>query len=108
MLTTTDAGEKADALARGAVAARVAACAQISGPVSSVYRWRGEVVAEREWQVLFKTTAARFEALAAHLRAAHGYDTPEIVATPVTHGDPAYLAWVVEETTPEPPAPPAA
>ncbi len=101
VLTTTDAGEKADALARGAVAARVAACAQISGPVTSVYRWRGEVVTEREWQVLFKTTVARFEALAEHLRAEHDYETPEIIATPVTHGDPTYLAWVVDETRPE-------
>ncbi len=101
VLTTTDAGEKADALARGAVAARVAACAQISGPVTSVYRWRGEVVAEREWQVHFKTTDARFEALAEYLRAEHDYETPEIIATPVTHGDPTYLAWVVDETRPE-------
>ncbi|MER0244832.1 divalent-cation tolerance protein CutA [Streptomyces sp. HSW2009] len=101
MLTTIDAREKADALARGAITARLAACAQISGPVTSVYRWQGEVVTEREWQVLLKTTAVRFDALAAHLRAAHDYDTPEIIATPVSHGDPAYLAWVHDETQPE-------
>lgn len=101
VLTTTDAREKADALARGAVAARVAACAQISGPVTSVYRWQGEVVTEREWQVLFKTTAVRFEELAEYLRTEHDYETPEIIATPVTHGDPAYLSWVGDETRPE-------
>nr|WP_246494131.1 divalent-cation tolerance protein CutA [Streptomyces zagrosensis] len=101
VLTTIDAREKAEALARGAVAERVAACAQISGPVTSVYRWKGEVIIGREWQVLLKTTAVRFEALAAYLRAAHDYDTPEIIATPVTHGDPAYLAWVGDETHPQ-------
>jgi len=61
VLTTTDAAEKAEALARGAVAARVAACAQISGPVTSVYRWRGAVETAAEWRVQFKTTAARYD-----------------------------------------------
>lgn len=40
VLTTTDDPEKAQALARGAVEARAAACAQIAGPVTSVYRWK--------------------------------------------------------------------
>ncbi|MGK5451175.1 divalent-cation tolerance protein CutA [Streptomyces radiopugnans] len=98
VLTTTDSREKAEALARGAVEARVAACAQVSGPVTSVYRWEGEVRAEPEWQVLLKTAAARYDALEAHLRAAHDYDTPEIIATPVVRGGADYLAWVAEET----------
>ncbi|GAA3651366.1 divalent-cation tolerance protein CutA [Streptomyces chitinivorans] len=97
VLTTTDSKEKAEALARGAVEARVAACAQISGPVTSVYRWEGEVRAEPEWQVLLKTAAARYDALEAHLRAAHDYDTPEIIATPVVRGGADYLAWVAAE-----------
>ncbi|NYV76712.1 divalent-cation tolerance protein CutA [Streptomyces sp. UH6] len=98
VLTTTDSPEKAQALARVAVEARVAACAQIAGPVTSVYRWRGEVEAAQEWQVLFKTTAARYDALEACLRAAHDYETPEIIATPVVRGDAAYLRWIEEET----------
>ncbi|WP_431044587.1 divalent-cation tolerance protein CutA [Streptomyces sp. P1-3] len=99
VLTTTDTPEKAEALARGAVESRVAACAQISQPVTSVYRWQGVVETESEWQVLFKTTAARYEELEAHIREAHDYDNPEIIATPVTHGSDAYLGWVVEQTT---------
>ncbi|GAA2441238.1 divalent-cation tolerance protein CutA [Streptomyces macrosporus] len=98
VLTTTDDPGKAEALARGAVEARLAACAQVAGPVTSVYRWEGEVRAEREWQVLLKTTVARYDALEAHLRAAHDYDTPEIIATPVVRGGADYLAWVAAET----------
>ncbi|GAA2388609.1 divalent-cation tolerance protein CutA [Streptomyces glaucosporus] len=97
VLTTTDTPEKADALARGAVEARLAACAQVTGPVTSVYRWEGAVQSEREWQVLLKTTADRYDALEAHLRAAHDYDTPEIIATPVVRGGADYLAWVAAE-----------
>ncbi|MGW0928645.1 divalent-cation tolerance protein CutA [Streptomyces sp. NPDC002644] len=97
VLTTTDSPEKAEALARGAVEARVAACAQVSGPVTSVYRWKGAVETAAEWQVLFKTTAARYQALEAHLREAHDYETPEIVATPIVAGHAEYLRWIEEE-----------
>ncbi|MER5399553.1 divalent-cation tolerance protein CutA [Streptomyces sp. NBC_00386] len=100
VLTTTDAAEKAEALARGAVAARVAACAQISGPVTSVYRWEGAVETASEWRIQFKTTAARYPALEAYLLDAHDYDTPEIIATPVVAGSPDYLRWLEEETAP--------
>ncbi|GGO44292.1 MULTISPECIES: divalent-cation tolerance protein CutA [Streptomyces] len=99
VLTTTDTPGKADALARGAVDARVAACAQINGPVTSVYRWDGAIETAREWQVLLKTTTERYEALESYLTQAHNYDTPEIIATPVTRGSAAYLAWVTQETT---------
>ncbi|MET7347322.1 divalent-cation tolerance protein CutA [Streptomyces mirabilis] len=101
VLTTTDAPEKAEALARGAVEARAAACAQISGPVTSVYRWKEVVETASEWQVLFKTTGARYDALEAYLLAAHDYDTPEIIATPVVRGSADYLRWVEEETVEE-------
>ncbi|WP_030794010.1 divalent-cation tolerance protein CutA [Streptomyces sp. NRRL S-920] len=98
VLTTTDAEHKARDLARGAVGARLAACAQITGPVTSVYRWEGDIETAQEWQVLLKTTAARYAALEAWLTDAHDYDTPEIIATPVTRGSAAYLEWVERET----------
>ncbi|KAA6224279.1 divalent-cation tolerance protein CutA [Streptomyces albofaciens JCM 4342] len=98
-MTTTDSAEKAEALARGAIEARVAACAQISAPVTSVYRWENAIETAQEWQVLFKTTEARYAALEAYLLEAHDYDTPEIIATPVTRGGAGYLAWVAAETS---------
>ncbi len=101
VLTTTGSLETAQALASGAVEARLAACAQITGPVTSVYRWKGKVETASEWQVLFKTAAARYDALEACLRAAHDYETPEIIATPLVRGDAAYLRWIEEETAPD-------
>ncbi|MGW1884856.1 divalent-cation tolerance protein CutA [Streptomyces sp. NPDC001970] len=99
VLTTTDSAAKAEELARGAVEARLAACAQISAPVTSVYHWRNAIETSEEWQVLFKTTEARYDALEAYLRAHHDYDTPEIIATPVVRGSAAYLEWVASGTT---------
>jgi periplasmic divalent cation tolerance protein len=53
-----------------------------------------------EWCCALKTVADRLPALIAMLRAAHSYDVPEIVATPIDAGDPDYLRWIVEETRP--------
>ncbi|MCF6521783.1 divalent-cation tolerance protein CutA [Streptomyces sp. JJ36] len=97
VLTTTGSAEEAEALARGAVERRVAACAQIGGPVTSVYRWEDAVQTDPEWQVLFKTAATRYADLEAYLREAHSYDVPEIIATPVVRGGADYLGWVAEE-----------
>jgi periplasmic divalent cation tolerance protein len=99
--TTTDSSQAAEALASSAVQARVAACAQVVGPIRSVYWWAGAVAREQEWLVLFKTGADRSEALADHIRRNHSYDVPEIIMTPIIGGDPAYLAWVTAETRTE-------
>ncbi|MER8066880.1 divalent-cation tolerance protein CutA [Streptomyces sp. NPDC094034] len=98
VLTTTDSADKAKDLAWGVIEARLAACAQISAPVTSVYRWRSAIETSEEWQILFKTTAARYDALEAHLKEAHDYETPEIIATPVVRGSAEYLTWIAEET----------
>lgn len=97
--TTTDSADSAGALARSAVAARLAACAQVEGPVTSLYWWRGTVDTAQEWRVVLKTTGERYAALEAHLRAAHPYEVPEVIAVPVVAGSPDYLAWVRAETT---------
>ncbi|MFF2650482.1 divalent-cation tolerance protein CutA [Streptomyces sp. NPDC058045] len=98
VLTTTDTAESAQQLARGAVEERIAACAQISGPITSVYRWKGEVETAQEWQIHFKTTEGRYPELENWLSHHHGYDTPEIIATPVVRGSTDYLTWLEQET----------
>ncbi len=63
-----------------------------------MYRWKGAVQHDEEHPVLIKTTAERYAALEAAIRAAHPYELPEIIAVPVERGLPAYLAWVDAET----------
>ena len=96
LLVTTTAPDEAVAsrIATDAVAARLAACAQVQGPIRSTFRWRGAVDHATEWYCHLKTTADRFPALEARLRALHPYDVPEIVAVPLVAGSPAYLAWL--------------
>lgn len=98
VVTTTDSREAADTLARSAVEARIAACAQVSGPITSTYRWAGRVEIAEEWRITFKTPTDRYPALEQHIREHHGYDVPEILASPVIAGNPVYLAWLEAET----------
>ena len=98
VVTTTDSRAAADALARGAVEARVAACAQVVGPITSTYRWEGQLDTAEEWQVIFKTTFERYGQLEENIVANHSYDVPEILCTPVIAGNPAYLQWLAAET----------
>ncbi len=92
----------AERLAEALVLQRVAACVNILGPCRSVYRWQGAVQKEDEHLMLIKSTADRYAALEAAIRAAHPYELPEIVAVPIERGLPAYLEWVAAETAPKP------
>ncbi|PRX45981.1 divalent cation tolerance protein [Prauserella shujinwangii] len=96
--TTTDSEEAARTLAAGAVEANLGACAQIVGPITSVFRWEGIVENAREWRVEVKTAADRADPLVAHLTEHHTYDVPEVIVTPITGGHGEYLSWLVTET----------
>lgn len=96
--TTTGSRDAAVGLVHSAVEARLAACGQIIGPITSVYWWQAGIDEAQEWLVVFKTAADRASGLVEHLRFRHPYDVPEIICVPVTGGNPAYLEWVWNET----------
>jgi periplasmic divalent cation tolerance protein len=87
----------ADQLAETLVAERLAACAQVLGPVSSTYRWEGRVEHSEEWYCTLKTTDQRLSALQQRVRELHPYQTPELIVLPITGGDAQYLDWVRSE-----------
>ena len=58
---------------------RLAACVNVHGPMTSIYRWKGAVEHEAERQLVIKTTRARLPALEARLRELHPYELPEFV-----------------------------
>lgn len=96
--TTVDSADAADQISKAAVRARLAACGHVFGPITSTYWWQDKLETAQEWTVAFKTTEANSEAPIEHLRASHPYDVPEVLVTPVTAGNPAYLGWVESET----------
>ena len=99
--TCTDSRAEAMELAHDAVAARLAASAQVAGPVASTYWWDDGLERAEEWLVMLKLPADRYQQLADFLTERHSYDEPEIIATPIVAGSPAYLSWLEEETRQE-------
>lgn len=94
--------EKAEAIARAVLDARLAACVNIVPGVVSLYWWQGAICKDAEATLLIKTRAELLPALTDAIRAAHPYEVPEIIALPIApgEGNEAYHAWVVAETLP--------
>jgi periplasmic divalent cation tolerance protein len=99
--TTTDSRAEAVELAQAAVEARLAACAQVAGPIASTYWWEDGVERAEEWLLMLKLPADRYQDLADFLTERHSYDEPEIIATAIVAGAPSYLDWLEEETRPQ-------
>lgn len=89
--------EEARRLARDLLERGLAACVQLA-PIESLYVWDGAIQEEDEILLIVKTRAALFAALEARIREIHSYDTPEILALPVSAGSAPYLAWLKAAT----------
>lgn len=98
VLTNLPDREAALKLANALIEQKAAACVNVLGACTSVYRWEGKVENAEEIPLLIKTTAARYAALEALIRRLHPYELPEIIAVPVARGLPGYLQWVADET----------
>lgn len=78
----------------------LAGCVNVVPGLTSIYMWQGSLRREPECLLLIKTSTDRFEDLQDRLRALHPYELPEIIALPISQGDPDYLAWLTENTRP--------
>ena len=93
--TTFSSRAAAEACGRGLVEGRLAACVQVEGPITSMYRWRDAVETAEEWRCVCKTAADRQQACVAAILAVHDYTTPQITVTELS-ASAAYVAWVRE------------
>lgn len=75
------------------VRAGLAACVQVEGPITSIYRWQGGVETAEEWRCGCKTSPAGRDACLAAISRLHGYETPELIVSDVA-ASAAYAAWV--------------
>lgn len=95
--TTTATRDEAEQIARMLVDARLAACAQVTGPVKSVYHWQGRVEDGEEWACTIKTRDNLFAKVETAIREVHSYQCPEIIATPMVAISEDYQAWLERE-----------
>lgn len=101
LVTVTITAESADWLAeftRSLVADRLAACGNIVPAVRSIYAWNNEVQDDSEALALIHTRASLVGAIIERADADHPYDTPQVLAVPLTGAHPGYAAWVLEQT----------
>ena len=101
VLVTVGSEQEAETIATALLEERLAACVNVTSPVRSLYRWEGRIADDQEWQLIIKTQARLFDALAMRVRALHSYDVPEIVALPVLAGTTDYVDWIQNETESE-------
>jgi periplasmic divalent cation tolerance protein len=95
--TTVEKKDDASRIAEALVEKRLAACAQIVGPILSVYWWKGRIEQAEEWLCILKTRRDLYDRLEGEIRGLHPYDVPEIVAVPLAAGSRDYLRWIDEE-----------
>ncbi|MBW2208786.1 MAG: divalent-cation tolerance protein CutA [Deltaproteobacteria bacterium] len=95
--TTTEKREEARDIARNVVEKRLAACAQVLGPIASTYWWKGMIEEAEEWMCIMKSRRDLYEKLEATIRSIHPYEEPEILAVPIEAGSRGYLNWLDRE-----------
>src|SRR5450759_4766613 len=97
VMTTTETKEQAQTIAQHLMEEKLAACVQIVGPITSIYRWKGKVENAQEWLCLIKTRNDLYNKVEATIKSIHLYETPEIIAVPIIKGSKEYLNWLDDE-----------
>ncbi|MGB9711615.1 MAG: divalent-cation tolerance protein CutA [Dissulfurimicrobium sp.] len=98
IITTTESKDDARCIAEHLVERRLCACAQISGPISSFYWWKGAIQSSEEWQCAIKAPARNYKEIERAILNLHPYEVPQIIAIPVIEALAAYKDWVIEIT----------
>jgi periplasmic divalent cation tolerance protein len=93
-LVTSPDLDTARMLARAALEARLAACANLVPAIESHYWWQGKIESGAEVLIIFKTTTSKLAQLEKIILAKHPYDTAEFIALPVSAGAEKYLEWI--------------
>ena len=96
VLTTAGSADEAKRIAEALVQRQLAACVNVVGPISSVYRWQGKLERAQEWLLAIKTTASVTDAVGDAIKVLHSYELPECLVLPIEGGSEAYLEWIGE------------
>jgi len=98
---TAESREQATRIGRALVGEGLAACANVSGPITAIFRWEGAVQEGEEYVLIAKTRDSLVDRLQERVKALHSYDCPCVVALPIAGGHPPFLEWIEAETTAE-------
>ena len=96
-ITVSDKQE-AIAIGRNLVKNRLVACANVKGPVTSIYRWEEEIKEEQEYLLIAKTQKKLVSKLTKRVESIHSYECPCVVVIPIEDGFAPFLQWIMLET----------
>ena len=99
VLVSVPTSELGEQIAHQLVSSHLAACVSILPRMKSVYFWEGAVEVSEEFLLIIKTSSHRFGALQQEVRTLHPYETPEIIALPITDAFAGYANWVLQESS---------
>jgi len=94
ILITAKDKKEAQKIARGLLEAKLIACANIVQGVQSLFWWQGKIDSSKEILLVLKTKKILFKRISAKVKSLHSYQTPEIIALPITDGSEDYLKWI--------------
>jgi periplasmic divalent cation tolerance protein len=94
VLVTTASKQEAEKIVQHLLEARLIACANIVGPVSSHFHWSGKLEKAEEYLIFMKSRRDLFAKLSEAIKVLHSYEVPEILALPVVEGSKAYMDWL--------------
>jgi periplasmic divalent cation tolerance protein len=103
LIVLTNAPDRAVArkIADALIERRLAACVNMLGECTSVYRWKGGIETATEVPLMIKTRSEIYADVEATIRGLHPYELPEIIAVPVERGSTDFLNWVNKQTVTE-------
>lgn len=85
-------------VAQTLVTAKLAACVNISAPMTSVYEWEGRLETGPEVAAFIKTRRTLVDQAIAAARPLHPYSVPCFLVLPIESGSEDYLAWARAQT----------
>lgn len=100
-ITTKDRDE-AISIGKVLVEKKLAACVNIIDNMESIYRWKNEVVSEKETILIAKTTYSNVGLLTKKVKELHSYDVPCVITFNISEqeGNSEYLDWIAGSVKP--------
>ena len=102
IITTTSTREEAERIGTLLIEKGLAACVQVSGPILSIYPWKGKIERDEEWVLSVKTLERAYEGCKRLIIEKHSYECPQLIAFSAKDVFEPYLDWVkgwIEERT---------
>ena len=93
---TNPSRKVAERVANYIIAKKLAACANIYGPIKSIYPWKGKIAREKEFVLILKTTKSNFEKVKREVEKIHPYTIPCIIKISVSSNK-KYFDWIKSE-----------